>query len=121
VTQQSQQPEGEFRQEWRRERGSRVMPGLILILLGALFLVFTMGWISWIEWWKYLLVGLGVIFLIDSAVRYAQKARGVFGRLVTGIVLMSIGVAFITGIGNWWPIILVVVGVIVIVSRLVRR
>lgn len=116
-----QQTGSEPRQEWRRERGSRVMPGLILILLGALFLVFTMGWISWVEWWKYLLVGLGVIFLIDSSVRYAQGGRGVFGRLVAGIVLVSIGVAFVIGIGNWWPIILIVVGVIVIVARLVRR
>ena len=130
MSQQSQQPGSadgqpecpqQMRRDWRPERKSRVMPGLLLILIGALALVWTQGWIAFGDVWKFFLAGLGLIFLIDAGIRFVQKASGAHGRLIAGIMFICVGAAFIVGIGSWWPVVLVAAGIIVIVTRLVRK
>jgi hypothetical protein len=120
--QSSGSPAEGVRREYRRRRVPGLFAGLVLILLGALSLFQTQGWFTWDDWWKYLLLGLGVIFIIDALVRLAQPAPGLRwgGRLVVGLTLLLVGLIFTAGFGQWWPLILVIVGVAVIVRRVVK-
>lgn len=104
---------------------SSISGGLIVILLGVLFLLVTMDYLGWSNWWTYFLVGIGVILIIEAIVRSAlpQYRYGVLGRLIGGIVLIAVGAGSIYGLGNWWPLILIGVGIAVIIGALfgVRR
>ena len=116
--------EGEGTQEkWRRDPISGVVFGLILAVLGVTLFLAGQGHISWDDWWKYFFIGLGVVFLIEVLVRYARPAyrRPMFGRLVAGLILICVGVAFLVGIGTWWPLILVAVGLAIVFYVLLRR
>lgn len=99
---------------------SGIFGGLILILLGVLFLLATMDVISWGNWWAYLLLGLGAIFIIEFIVRSVTPAyrHSQKGRLIVGTVLIIIGGAHILGMVSWWPLILIAVGIIIIFTSL---
>jgi uncharacterized membrane protein YjjP (DUF1212 family) len=100
-----------------------LLPGLILILLGALFFMAARGFLSWNTWWQYFLVGLGLIFLIDSLVHYLSPSYryAAFGRLIPGVILLFVGIAFIYGWSQWWPLVLVAAGIILIISVFFRN
>ena len=100
--------------------GSGVFFGGLIIALGVLFLVNSLGLVDLGEnmrqWWPLLLIAIGAWMLIASR----------FRKVVAPIILIGIG-AFIL-IGNlgfsidffqYWPVILIVVGVIVL-SRAIR-
>lgn len=110
-------------EKWRRDPVSGLFFGLILILLGVVFLLSTQGWISRHDWWKYFIIGLGVIFLIEVLVRHTRAAyrRPVFGRLFAGLILICVGLAAIGGFGNWWPLILIVVGLAILFNFWFRK
>jgi len=104
----------------KRDPYSGIFGGLILILLGALFLLATMDVISWGDWWAYFLLGLGAVFIIEFIVRsvtpaYRHQHRG---KLIVGTVLIVIGGAHISGMVSWWPLILIAVGIIIIFTSL---
>ncbi|MCL5985597.1 MAG: hypothetical protein M1371_03425 [Actinobacteria bacterium] len=95
---------------------------LIIMLVGILFLLRSLGYIQWNDWWKYLLIGLGSIFLIDAIIRSSvpQYRRSVLDRVIPGIILIAVGFGFLLGFGKFWPVILIVVGVGLIITFLVR-
>jgi hypothetical protein len=96
--------------------------GLILILLGVLFLLAAMDYISWSGWWRYFLMGLGVILILEAIIRSASPSyrKDITGKLIGGIVLIFIGGSFVIGWSNWWPLILIAVGVGILLSSLWR-
>ncbi len=110
---------------WRydRSRNPGRFWGLILIVLGIVFFLYTQGWLTRGEWWQYFLIGLGLIFLIESLVRYSgrESHRPGLGRAAAGLILIFIGAAFLLGFGNWWPLILIVVGLAVLLNVWSRR
>ncbi len=97
--------------------------GLILILLGVLFLLSEMGRIGWVDWWAYFLVGLGVIFLLEAAVRsvWAEDRHGAGGRIIAGLILVVIGGSHLVGLEHWWPLILIAVGIGVLISGFAKK
>ncbi len=121
----------EFRREQRqemRERRSRdplrgLFWGLVLIMIGILFFINLQQGISWDVLWKYLLIGLGAIFIIDGLAHYWSPAYhyGKFGRFIPGVVLLFVGLAFLFNFSQWWPIVLIAVGVIILLSLMFRR
>jgi hypothetical protein len=104
----------------KNDRYSGVMGGLILILLGILFLLTTQHYIHWYDWWAYFLLGLGAIFVLDFIVRSltVHDRQVQTGKLVAGAVMMVIGASHIFGLASWWPLILVAVGIILLVTSL---
>ena len=112
-----------MQEKWRRDPISGLFFGLILVVVGVVLFLSMQGLISWDDWWKYFIIGLGCIFLIEVLVRYTRPAyrRPVFGRLITGLILICVGVAFLTGIGNWWPLILIVIGLAILFNTFLRR
>jgi hypothetical protein len=101
----------------------KITGGLILILLGVLFLFTEMDRISWTDWWAYFLVGLGGIFIIEALYRAfsAEGRRGAGGRFAAGLILAVIGGSHLIGLEEWWPLILIAVGVGVLVSAFFKR
>jgi hypothetical protein len=99
-----------------------VTGGLILILLGVLFLLASLDYLSWGIWWAYFLFGLGCILILDALLRilFSDQKQGLSGKLIGGTVLIIIGAANIFGMITWWPLILIAVGVVVIVSSLAK-
>ena len=97
--------------------------GLILILLGVLFLLTEMDIISWGDWWAWFLVGLGAIFLLEALLRgfAVEGRRGISGRLTAGLILIIVGGAHLIGFGQWWPLILIAVGLVVLLSAFMRK
>ncbi len=101
---------------------SGIVGGLVLILLGVLFLLATLDYISWGNWWAYFLMGLGAILILDVVIRAqspADRQQGT-GKLIGGVVLIIIGSAHIFGMITWWPLILIAVGIILLISSLRR-
>ncbi|MBN1188929.1 MAG: hypothetical protein JXA46_04185 [Dehalococcoidales bacterium] len=97
--------------------------GLLLILIGVLFFINQQGDIVWDVLWKYLLIGLGSIFIIDGIARSLHPAyrAGGLGKFVPGIILVLVGVAFLFNFSQFWPVILIAVGAVMLISILVRR
>ncbi len=118
-------PEENERLRERRHRrgGPPVFAGLVLILLGVLLFLENQGIVASDVWWQYFIIGLGVIFLIDGLVRFGQEGhRGsIWGRLTVGLILIGIGIVFVIGLTNWWPMILIAVGVVIVLAGLLRR
>ena len=112
-----------MRPRWRREPMPGLFFGLILVLLGVIFFLAAQDLISWGNWWKYLLIGLGSIFIIQVLIGYAHPAfrRLRSGRLIFGIVLVCIGLGFLGGFGTWWPLILIALGLAILLNAWLRR
>jgi len=107
----------------RQDYRPKLTGGLILILLGALFLLAEMDKISWADWWAWFLVGLGGIFLLEALLR-ASSAEGrsrISGRLTAGLILVIIGGAHLIGFMEWWPLILIAVGAVVLLSAFLKK
>ncbi|MGA9049712.1 MAG: DUF5668 domain-containing protein [Dehalococcoidia bacterium] len=121
--------EGDTQEQDRRDKKmhrhgfSAVFAGLLLILLGVLLFMASQGIVPWDKWWQLFLIGLGLILLIDVLFRYLQdKAHGFqTGKIIAAVVLIVIGVVFIISAVNWWPLILVAVGVAILIGGLTRR
>jgi hypothetical protein len=121
----------EQRREWRQDRRDRrdsdplrgLFPGLILILLGILLFLATQGILAWDIWWQYFLIGLGAIFIIDGLAHFWSSAhRGsAFGRFIPGVILLFVGLVFVFGFSQWWPLVLIVVGIGILVGYFFRR
>jgi hypothetical protein len=86
--------------------------GLLFILIGGLFFAQNKGWLGG-QGWSYFAIGLGVILVIGFLVRYfsGNNRWDAFGRLVIGLALAYIGIASIYGFGEWWPLVLIVIGI----------
>jgi hypothetical protein len=107
----------------KQDYAPKVTGGLILILLGVLFLMSEMDKISWSDWWAYFLVGLGAILLIEALLRSFSAAgrRAIGGRLVAGPILIVIGGSHLIGLEHWWPLVLIAVGVGVLISAFGKK
>ena len=100
------------------DRTGAFVGGLILIWLGVSFYLVQARYIDWNEWWPYLLAGIGVILIAQAAVRYSTvHLKGpVMGPLIGGLVLLIIGLAGILGMKDWWPFVLIAIGIVVIIG-----
>jgi hypothetical protein len=107
----------------QRDSWRGLFPGLLLIVLGVLLFAATRDWISWDIWWKYFLIGLGVVFLIDAGVHYLNSdSRHAFnGKIVPGVILIFVGIAFLYGFDQWWPAVLIAGGVAILLGIFFRR
>ena len=99
---------------------SGITGGLIIILLGVVFLLTTLDYISWGDWWAYFLLGLGVILILDGVIRISSPSfyQPSTGKFIGGSILVVIGAAHVFGWFTWWPLILIVVGLILVVTSL---
>jgi hypothetical protein len=112
----------EERRAWRRERREAryrfpfrgMFLGLLLVLLGVLFALEQAGTLTGDAWWQVLLIGLGAILIINGLVRYRFYRWGSYTSLTFGTILVIIGALLVLGFSQWWPIVLIAAGAILL-------
>jgi hypothetical protein len=88
--------------------------GFFLILIGVLLLADNQRWLHEGSGWSYFAIGLGAILVIGFFVRHFGSLTGRWsgiGGLAAGLALIAVGVAFLYGLGDWWPVLLLAIGV----------
>jgi hypothetical protein len=98
--------------------------GILFILVGLLIFADNKGWMPGGVGWLYFAIGLGGIFIIGFLVRCfgtPSHRWGGFGGLMVGIALVYIGMAFLNGFGDWWPLVLIPVGIGFLVKGIWHR
>lgn len=114
---------GHWGEKWHHDPVSGIFFGLIVILVGVLLLLAKMEYIPWYNWWAYLLTGLGILFLLEVVVRASQPTyrRPYLSKLIAGTVLIAIGAGNIYGFVHWWPVVIIIAGVIILIHGLAGR
>ena len=98
-----------------------IVGGLILVWLGITFYLQQIGTIPPSNWWAYFIAGIGVIIILQGILLYSMRRRPFYGPFIGGAVLLFVGLSFIYNAwGSFWPLILVVIGVAILVSALAR-
>lgn len=117
------QEEKQTLSKWSYNPSGKIFGGIIVIWLGISFLLREHHYIRHGEWWAYFLLGLGIIFLVEAFVRmnHPDYHGHYIGRIVAGVILIAIGAAHIYNIEDWWPIILIALGVIIVILNLRQK
>ena len=100
-------------------RGTAAMiPGLVLVAIGALFLLDNLHIVhvsTWFAYWPVILIAIGLVKLVDSTHT---------GGHIAGGVLMAVGGLFLAdnlgylSIDQMWPLILIAIGLFLLWNRL---
>ncbi len=96
--------------------------GFAVILVGVFLFIAARGIIEWEDLGSYFLLGIGCILIIDALARYASPAhrRPIFGKVFFGLILMCIGGSNIYGLEEWWPLLVILIGILIIVHGVKR-
>ena len=115
MTQENEQPN-----KPAHDQIGRISFGLIVIWLGISFLLKTHDVIYSSDWWAYFIIGLGVILIAECGLRMLRGTQisVLTGKLIGGAVLIGIGLAALYDIEDWWPLIIVAAGVVVLIQGL---
>lgn len=108
--------EGKRRRVW----SYGMILGLELLVIGVVLFLWARDVLSAKETLAYFLLGMGAISLFDTVARYAQLAprRFMWCRLMFALLMLSAGGAVLGGIGDWWPLIVILVGVGILLNAL---
>ena len=126
-TDRDEQTQTDLRRTARRLRNQRkkqshpshsVFWGLAFIAAAVLIILMQQHWINSGNLWKYIIIGIGSIFIIQAATTvFNTKTRPAsFGRLVPGFILLFVGLGFLLNSSLVWPLALVAAGVAILFS-----
>jgi hypothetical protein len=109
-------------EKWHKDPLGGILFGAIVILAGVLLFVDHQYYLEG-GWFWWFLAGIGVIFLIEAMVRYAmpEYRRPIGGKLVAAVILLAIGASNIYGLEDWWPVLIIVAGIVIIFYGLQAR
>jgi hypothetical protein len=116
----------EYDEKVRRSPLAAVFWAGILVWAGLVLMADNLGYLPEIgeaEAWNWILAGVGVLLLLEALVRAASPdyARPTTGRFIWAGVIILVGLSGIISFELVWPLILVVAGVAVLFSVLLRR
>ena len=99
--------------------------GFVLIWLGITFFLQQNGYLPANLWWAYFILGIGAVLVLWGVAIYARGHVGI-GPVIGGAILLLGGVSAIATSNfrfatQFWPLIVVVLGVLVIVGGLASR
>jgi hypothetical protein len=126
-------------EKWRRDPLSGIVWACILIWAGLVFLASNLGWLDAIvsqtqeitgvssidkvlSAWSVVLLGAGVIILIEVAIRLLVPAyrRPVLGSFIFAIILIGLGLGDLINWNILWPLIIIGFG-LSILARAFRK
>lgn len=95
-----------------------LIPGIVLVGIGALFLLDNLHIVSAaVLWWPVILIAVGVVHLID----YEVPARRTVGIVLVaaGGIILTVNLGYLSfDIGDLWPLILIAIGLFMLFNRL---
>jgi hypothetical protein len=111
------------RESRRKDPWRGLFGGLLLIMLGIVFLLHQGGWLSGHLLWPSLAIAVGLVFIISGLARYLnpENHHHHYGKFIAGAVLILVGIFGLIGWSNWWPLILIAAGVIILFCLFMRR
>jgi len=100
-----------------KDPSSGIITGIIFILAGVFIYADNQGYL-FTGWFWWLILSMGIVYLIETIIRVTveQFKKSFHASLIWGTILTTVGISQFYNIENWWPLILVVVGVVVILS-----
>lgn len=110
----------------RPDEGSsttRLLPGLVLVGIGALFLLDNLHIVvvrEWINYWPVILIAIGIVKLVDSSRTEGRVAGGILAGIGTVLLAERLGY-FYMGWGAVWPLFLIGIGIFLLFHRLSDR
>jgi len=124
-------------EKWRRDPLSAVVWAGIFIWAGLVLIANNAGWlknlqlkaiqiegvnISGLEAWSLILLGAGVIVLIEVAIRLLVPAfrRPVGGNIFFALILIGVGLSNMFKWDIIWPIILIALGLSILLRGMLR-
>ena len=99
--------------------------GLIIIWLGVTYFLEQNGYLPSNIWWAYFMSGVGIVLVLEGVVIYSRGHVGI-GPVIGGAILIFLGLSAITT-NNFrfqtqlWPLAIVVIGVLVLLSGFAYR
>ncbi len=124
-------------EKWRRDPLGAIIFGIILIWAGLVFLAESMGLLAGItlgglfpgaevtqpEAWTIILIGAGVILLVEVIIRLVVPAyrRPIAGTIILGVILIGVGLGNIFSWDVVWPLVVIGIGVAVLLGGFLRR
>src|ERR1044071_2711433 len=100
-------------------RAERMVPAIVLIGIGALFLLNNLHVIYAREifrYWPAILIAVGIVKLVDSTDSSGRAAGGVL--VGVGAVFMARSLGYLdVSVGDLWPLILIGVGLMMLFER----
>lgn len=124
------------RERWERRRNDLISPiigALVLIWLGVVMLaaqnpeMLRLGpfSVTWVNWWAFFAVGVGVLLILQGALRVVTAyGHGIVGSFVWGAVLLLVGLAGIfpgMKLEQLWPLALIALGLGLLLTTILRR
>ncbi len=104
------------------ETGSaqRIIPAMVLIGIGALFLLNNLHILYFneiVRYWPVILIAAGIVKMVDSAHQGGRIGGGIM--LVIGAVFLAKNMGFLfVSVGALWPLVLIGVGVLMLYNRM---
>jgi hypothetical protein len=100
--------------------------GFVLLLLGVILLLQNLGYLTFGNWWALLILipAFWAYVAAWSIYKYNDRiTRGVIGSLTIGILLTILSLAFLLNfpLGQYWPILLIVAGIVILITALIPR
>ena len=96
-----------------------LMPGTILIIYGLMFFYSSIeGWFYMSTLWPIFIIGPGIGFFVLYLFGPKEK-----GMLVPASILSGLGILFMlskTGIMRYWPVVLIILGIVLIIKYQVK-
>jgi hypothetical protein len=109
-----------MRRDTEGAAAARLLPGLILVGLGALFLLDNLHILparEWVRYWPAILIAVGIYKLIDSRSHGEQVVGGIL--TVAGFLFLgeSLHIPYL-GWADFWPLALIGLGLLLLFQRL---
>ncbi|MDD2695402.1 MAG: hypothetical protein PHD58_05735 [Anaerolineales bacterium] len=126
-------------EKWRRDPLSTAIWALIFIWAGVVLLLSNLGvlnallrtkssipglgWIASLEAWGLILLGAGILVLIEAIIRLTVPTyrQPVTGSIFVAIILIGIGLGNMFRWDLVWPLILIALGLTIILRGIARR
>ncbi|HEX7731840.1 MAG TPA: hypothetical protein VF415_04275 [Rhodanobacter sp.] len=107
-------------------RGSRILPAVLVIAVGAIFLCVTLGvqfpFLGWANWWAWFIL-VGAAWPLSEAWERYRAAGTVDGvvvqSLLSALAIAIVAAIFILGLSwaKWWPLFVIYGGLCMLVRE----